>query len=634
MTVTVPQPTARQRSVILLLTGIVAVLLAKALMTTAAFPAQWRLPFGDAVASAADWFVATCDWLYQPVGDAIESIFTESVLWLQVFPDILVALVIVLVAYIAAGPWIGALAVATVAWVLAVNLWVQMLETIVLMGVAAAAAAAIGIGLGIVSARGGRIRTAVIVVLDGMQTIPVLVYLLPVLLVFGPGDTAALLVTLLYAVPPAARMTDLGIRTVADRTVESAVSLGVTKWQLLIKVQLPLARPSIMAGVNQTIMAAMAMAVIAAMIGASGLGQPVWRSLNQLQFGAALEGGVALVLLAILLDRISANLDRRDAAQPARRLTVAGIVFGVGTVAALTIPVLQSADFTKPLAFMSLSLRGTIDDAVQWLNVSYGNVFDALGSALVDYGIAPVSNTLNWLPWPAAVFLVALAGTMLVGWKGGLLATAAVALIGLLGTWSAAISTISILGISVVLAVLIGIPVGVAMSASDGFAKALRPVLDTMQTLPIYLVVIPAVILVGSGPAAGVLATILYCMPPVIRLTNVAIREVEATVMEAANSLGASRWQLLRKVQLPMGSPTILVGVNQTIMLAMAMAVVSAFVGTPGLGSEILVAISRVDLAKGIEAGVSMLILAVLVDRISRAVIGRLRTADTLETTH
>ncbi|MCR5980258.1 ABC transporter permease subunit [Gordonia jinghuaiqii] len=616
---------------VILLSGLVALLLTTLFTNIGTFPDRFRLPLGDVVESAADWFVAGGGWLYEPVGDAFTTVFTETVLWLQVFPAPLVAATIVLIAYLAAGKWIAALAVALIAWVLAFDLWVALLETLVLMGLSALVATVIGVAVGVASARGTKTRAVVSVVLDGMQAIPVLVYLLPVLLVFGPGNTSALLVTVIYAVPPAARLTDLGIRSIGANTIESAQSLGMTSWQLLFKVQLPLARPSILAGANQTIMAAMAMAVIAAMIGASGLGQPVWRSLNQLQFGTALEGGIALILLAILLDRSSASVGNAQQGELRKRSIHAACALVVVCVPVLAMPSLQAADFSPAPDFMRMSLRGTVDSAVGWLNVNLGGAFDILVDTIQSFGLDPIVSTLTWLPWPVVVVLLGLIGCVLLGVKGGILIAAGAVFIGLLGMWHAAIATISILGVSVVCAVAIGVPIGIAMSASDRVAATLRPVLDTMQTLPIYLVVIPAVIVVGSGSVAGVLATILYCMPPVIRLTNVAIREVDPGVSEAAESLGVSRWQMLSKVDLPLGSPTILVGVNQTIMLAMAMAVVSAFVGTPGLGSEILVSVARVDLATGIEAGLSMLVLALVADRMLRASISRSRIEKSLE---
>ena len=164
------------------------------------------------------------------------------------------------------------------------------------------------------------------------------------------------------------------------------------------------------------------------------------------------------------------------------------------------------------------------------------------------------------------------------------------------------------------------------MSASNVVESAFRPVLDVMQTLPIFLFVIPSVVILGAGPVAGVLATVLYAIAPVIRLTNLALREVDEEVVEASASLGATWWQMLRNVRAPMGVPMIMAGVNQTIMLALAMAVVSAFIGSPGLGATILVALAEVDLAPGFEAGLSMLILAVVADRVLTGFVQRVRS--------
>ncbi|PZT84244.1 MAG: choline ABC transporter permease, partial [Gordonia sp. (in: high G+C Gram-positive bacteria)] len=348
------------------------------------------------------------------------------------------------------------------------------------------------------------------VMLDGMQTIPVFVYLIPVALLFGPGNTAAFVATVVYAIPPTARLTELGIRTAAPQVTEAASSLGMTRRQLLVKVQLPLSRAHILAGVNQTVMAAMAMAIIAAMIGAAGLGQPVWRSLGRLEFGAALEGGLALVFMAVILDRVSASVgaEGRSRSMAQRVGFVAPVILSV--LAALSVPSLRTLSFTDPPELMQASLRIGVDRILTWLNLTMGEVFDLIADTVVRFALAPLTDVLVWIPWPIVLLVGFVVGHVANGWRGGLLVVGGLTGIGLLGGWAAAAETVSIVGVAVAMAILFGVPLGVLMSQSDNLARLLRPVLDIMQTLPIFLFVLPAVIIFGAGSMAGVLAPVVH----------------------------------------------------------------------------------------------------------------------------
>jgi len=392
-------------------------------------------------------------------------------------------------------------------------------------------------------------------------------------------------------------------------------------------VKLPFSRPSIAAGVNQTIMFAISMATITAMIGGSGLGQTVWSGLSRLEFGQALQPGIALVLLAVLMDRVShrmiepgrrANRTARAGAATFARghlrlLTSATVVVVAAVLVGLT-PALATADLTRPP--FEISLREPVKAAVGWVTVHFGPALDAITNLVQGYGLTPLRNALLWVPWPTTLAVVLLIGGFALGLRRGLLVTAAVATIGTLGMWAPAIDTVTVVGVAVLISLLVGFPLGVLMNGSARFASALSPVLDLMQTLPIFLFVIPTVVFLGAGPVAGTLATVLYAVPPMARLTEVGLRGVDAEAVEAATSLGATSRQILVGVRVPLGLRTIMVGVNQTILLALSMAVVSAFIGTPGLGERVLSSVSYAQLGLGIEAGTSMLLLAVVVDRV------------------
>lgn len=587
-----------------------------------------RLPVGEGVAAVADWFVANCAWLYDPISALTSSALSAFLLWLQLIPAPALCVVLVTMAWFAAGARLAVLTGAALVWVVSTGLWSPLLETLAMVSVAVAAAAALGLAAGIVTAMVPRLRAPVAVVLDGMQTIPVFVYLIPVVLVFGPGNTAAVVVTIIYAMPPMVRLTELGIRLVPRATVEAASSMGVTRWQLLRDVQVPLALPQIRAGLNQTVMMAIAMSVIAAIIGAGGLGSPVWSSLGRLEFGLALDAGIALVLIAVILDRGSGGASQGGQKGYRRRALIALGVVVAALIVCGSIGGLRFADLSNPPDWLDFSLRGRADAVVDWLNISGAVVIDPIKNTLVLYFLNPLDTALAAIPWLVVVTLVGMAGYLLLGITRGLLLAGLTACIGLLGLWPHAVETVALTGVSVALTLAVAIPLGIAASADTRVEATLRPILDTLQSMPIFLFVIPAVVVLGSGVPAGILATMLYTLAPACRLTCLAIKEVDPGPIEAATSVGTTYLQRLRTVTLPLGTPMILTGINQTVTLALAMSVVSSFIGAPGLGRTILTAVAQVDLASGVAAGLAMLILATVFSQLMTGLTATVQRAE------
>lgn len=587
-----------------------------------------RLPLGAGVAAVSDWFVEDCAFLYEPIGALTDWGLNTFLLSLQLIPAPALCVVLVVLAWFAAGPGLALLSGIALFWVISTDLWSPLLETLAMVAIAVAAAAAMGMVLGILTALVPALRVPVGVVLDAMQTIPVFVYLLPVVLVFGPGNTAAVVVTIIYALPPMVRLTELGIRLVPHATVEATSSLGVTRGQLLRDVQVPLALPQIRAGLNQTIMLAIAMSVIAAIIGAGGLGSPVWQSLGRLEFGQALDAGIALVLIAIILDRASGTPLQLSKFSFRRRAMVAGGVIVTAMIVCGAIASLRFADFTRAPEWLNLSLRGRADAVVDWLNISGAVVIDPIKNTVVVYLLNPLNSALAAVPWLVVVVVVGIAGYLLLGLVRGILLAMLTSCIGFLGLWVQAGETVAMTGVSVVLTLALALPLGVAASADARVENALRPILDTLQSLPIFLFVIPAVVVLGSGLPAGILATVLYTLAPACRLTCLAIKEVDPGPIEASTSVGATYLQRLRSVSIPLGASMILTGVNQSVTMALAMTVVSSFIGAPGLGRTILVAVAQVDLASGIAAGVCMLILATVFGQLLGGLASLIRRAE------
>lgn len=587
-----------------------------------------RVPLGDALAAVADWFVDGYGWLYEPLAAMTGAVLDAFLLWLQLIPAPALCVVLVTLTWFVAGPRLAVLTAITLLWVVSTGLWSPLIATLAIVSVSVFAAAVLGMLLGTVTSMVAWLRTPVGIVLDAMQTIPVFVYLLPVVLVFGPGNTAAVVVTVVYALPPMVRLTELGIRSVPQGTLEAAASVGVTRWQLLRDIQAPMAMPQIRAGLNQTIMLAIAMSIIAAMIGADGLGDPVWQSLGRLEFGLALDAGIALVLIAVILDRASAASRGAGRLTGRRRQVVAGGIIVVAVIVCGAVGSLRFADFSRAPAALDFSLRGRVDVLVDWLNVNGAVVIDPVKDTIVIYFLNPLNSALTSIPWLVVVLVVGAAGVLLLGVVRGVVLALLISCIGFLGLWQQAAETVAITGVSVVLTLAVALPLGVAASASPTLENLVRPVLDTLQSLPIFLFVIPAVVVLGSGWPAGILATVLYTLAPACRMTCLALKQVDPGPIEASTSVGASFFQRLRTVSIPLGAPMILTGINQSVMMALAMSVVSSYIGAPGLGRTILVALAQVDLGSGIEAGLCMLILATVFSQLMNGLVGLVRRVE------
>ncbi|WP_300522688.1 ABC transporter permease subunit [Aminiphilus sp.] len=264
-----------------------------------------------------------------------------------------------------------------------------------------------------------------------------------------------------------------------------------------------------------------------------------------------------------------------------------------------------------------------VNSFIDWLVVDHAVFFDAVSAGILSL-LLKVNRFLIWLPWWSVLLAVALLGVYatrrsLAGLFLGLLLFP----IGMFGLWPMAMETLSVVITAVFLALILGVPVGVLMAERRGASLVLRPLLDAMQTMPSFVYLIPAMMLFGLGKVPAVLATLIYALPPVIRLTELGLRQVPQAVEEAALAYGATRWQLLREVRIPLAMPSILAGVNQTTMMALAMVVVASMIGARGLGQEVLLAINRIDVGRGFEAGSSVVLLAIVIDRITQSLARR-----------
>lgn len=277
------------------------------------------------------------------------------------------------------------------------------------------------------------------------------------------------------------------------------------------------------------------------------------------------------------------------------------------------------AIFMKEFPDISFPTGDSVEAFIDYLAINYKAFFDWI-YVVASSTIKMVESTLLATPWWVLILLVFLLGVFFTSWKSGIVYGIFLFLIGTFGLWEETMTTLAVIIISVLLSLIIGIPLGILMAFSKGFSTFMRPILDAMQTMPTFVYLIPVIFFFPLGNVPAIIATIVYALPPVMRLTELGIRSVDEEVIESAQSFGSSRMQMLFKVQLPQALPTILAGINQTTMMALSMAVVGSMVGADGLGERVFYAINRIDLSLGFEAGISIVFLAIIIDRITAGI--------------
>ena len=596
---------------------------------------------GDGFKSAGE----SVSWLFDPIAAFINLIVATAETSLMALPWITILFVISTIAFRFSGLKLAVFCLGSLTFVSLIGLWNSLLITSSLMITSVSLALGIGVPIGIAAGLSNRFERILRPVLDVMQVMPSFVYLIPALILFGVGSAVSVALTVIYSVPPSIRLTNLGIRTVPSGILETARSYGSTWKQTLFQVQLPLAKPSIMMGVNQTIMMALAMVIITAVVGSSGLGRDVWYALRTINTGAGLEAGIAIVIIAVLLDRISYALaattrERRVISSSvstfalyaetaldrvfgkmARALRVKNDrLFGFIFLTLIITVIAKISRFDDLPQALHFSFASPVNNAVDWATVHLYFITSWLRDSVIrEFALGPIDSMLVSLPW--WLFLIAVVGIAYLRGGVGLAALAfgGTLFLAMTGIWEEAMETLSQVLTSVVIATVVGITIGILASQSNAAASWLRPILDTMQTMPVFVYLIPVIMLWSAGPIASVIATVIYAMPPAIRMTDLGIRLVSGEFIETAKSYGANRWQILRGIQLPLAAPTIMVGINQCVMMTLAMVIVGGLVGGGGLGQEVYVATLYLRMGDGLISGFGIVILAMVLDRTTQS---------------
>jgi glycine betaine/proline transport system permease protein len=613
---------------------VVVVVIAIGLQLTAGFPKSLTVdaakPFNDFV----DWVIrnqrtsALFVKVITPVDNFFQSTYDNLVQLLSRMTWLGVVTLAAAIAGVLAGWRMALLAAIGFLSFGVLGFWEASLETLALIMISVAIAVGFGIPLGIWAGRHPFVESALRPVLDAMQTVPAFSYFVPFALLLGIGAPPSIAATVIFAIPPAIRLTSLGIRTVSESSLEVGHSFGATSRQMLRKVQLPLAKPSVMLGVNQSIMMALGIVVLAATIGAGGLGQSVLDALSTLDVGAALAAGLAIVAMAIVFDRVTFAWSRGDRTRRnAGGTRIFGLVLSrrvvlvlavVAVVAAVFIgrQVLRQQDFPVGLTW---SFSDPVNQAEAWVLRTFGGLTDAMTGAMVHYALDPLFKLLTGLPWWMVCGFAALIGWAVSRrWTLPLAAFLLMAAVGVIGMWDPAMNTLSQVLVAVASAVVLAVPLGIWAGKSDRVHAVFKPILDTMQTMPQFVYLVPAVALFGVGRVPGVIAALVYAIPPGIRLTDLGIRQVPKDIVEASDAFGATSMQTLWKVQLPLARPSILLGVNQTVIMVFSVVIIAGLVGGAGLGYLVVQGLSH-DPGLGVIAGIAILLMAIVIDRITQA---------------
>ncbi|WAX96944.1 ABC transporter permease subunit [Aminobacter sp. NyZ550] len=602
-------------------------------------PKGWTIPF-------VDWANMVFDHLRD---DAIFGLFSfrdltrgaaELITWplafvegllVSGFPDI----------GIAAMPWVmtaglsgvlgwylrdwrlGALAAGCVAYMAIFGKWELSMITLSVVLVAAPIAGLIGFGIGILAVKKQWFEALVVPLLNVLQSLPHFSYLIPIAIFIGVGHKAGAIATVIFAIPPMARLTILGLKGVAEEVREAGKMAGCTRFQTLWMVEIPSARQPLLVGVNQVIMQCLAMVVIASFVGARGLGHDLLFRLQALKIGQALESGVAIVLMAITLDQLSRAAAHKE---PSHLAPDASLLqrfpFLAASLAVIAASLLLAAITPYAQAWpseLALSTAPFWDALVDWITVTLYDPLQYLRNAMLLYVLIPIRDLFQSIPWTAMVALVAAAGWSLGSFRLAAIVSGFVLFIAFAGYWERSLITAYMVTVAVLLCIMIGLPIGIWASRSERRTGIAKLLCDTFQTFPSFIYLIPVIMLFKVGDVAAISAIIIYAMIPIVRYTIFGLRNVPQEIVEAGITSGCTQRQLLWNIRMPLAFPEIMLGINQTIMFALFMVIIAAFIGTKDIGQEIFRALTFNDAGKGLVLGLCVAFMGLTADQLITA---------------
>ncbi|MBC6405006.1 MAG: ABC transporter permease subunit [Rhodospirillales bacterium] len=657
-------------SVTALVAGLVV--FSKGLGPPVTFPETLVVPVTDPMNAAMRWFVDAFGWLFKAVAWLFDWPILFAKALLHSLPWAAWFVLTVYVAFRSGGPGLAVFTALSLLYMVTFGFWTQSINSFALVVVSIPLAVALGFAVGTWGFKSDRAYRVIMPVLDLMQTVPAFAYLLPILLLFGFGTTVGLVASILFAFPPMVRNTIVGLRCVSDEVIESGLMSGATPAQLFWSVRVPTAQRQILLGVNQTTMASLSMVIIASIIGGTNdIGWEVLSTIRKAQFGESLLAGIVIALMAMILDRITWGFAVRSnaAVEPsASGWKICAASFAAAFILAYLFPALRE----WPEAWI-IDPAPSMNAALEWLFVEFRATLEAIKTAALFYIMLPIkiglSQAVSPFTWgfavtpviatayalvaaAIAIFLIVrgkhqkalgiilFCSVLYVGltglswlalcaiivalaWQAGgknlaLWVGAGLAFLLLTGIWEPAVVSLYLCGVGVLLAFSLGSAIGVWASENNTLSRIVRPIIDTLQTMPLFVILIPFVMVFKIGEFTALLAIVVYAIVPAIRYTEHGLRNLPRDVIEAAIAIGTTRRQLLWQVKLPLAVPSIMLGLNQTIMFGISMLVITALVGTDDLGQQIYIGLGDGDFGVGMTAGIGMAIIAMTADRITQ----------------
>ena len=510
--------------------------------------------------------------------------------------------------------------------------WTDALDSLIVTGIAVGITVLIGMPLAVLIGTNPRANQVITLVLDLLQTMPTFVYLAPVVLFFGIGPSAAVVATLIYALPPLVRIAGFGIREVSTTTIEATDSAGQTYWQRLLKVQIPMARKTIIVGLNQTTLAALSMATLASFVNGPGLGKPVLAALRVNNVGDAFVPGVLIVLMAVMLDRTTTAASER-AEKVARgrggdpRLRRILVVAGaVGTVVAIYLSRTYKGLAEFPVYTVGNRLADATNDVTNWFTGTFDGVTEWIKHLIPNQVLNRTQDLLAESPWYVAFVAICLLALVFGGVRAFLTTILCLAGIRYFDLWHDAMVTLNMTLVATALVMVLALVFGVWMARDRRVDIAIRPLLDAGQTIPPFVFLIPVLALFETTRFSAIVAAIVYAAPAAIKLVADGVKAVSPTTLEASRSTGQTTWQEITKVQLPMAKGSLVLATNQGLLYVLAMTVIGGLVGAGALGYDVVYGFARSEAwGKGLAAGITIVLLGVMLDRITRAAADRRR---------
>ena len=645
------------------------------------YPKELIVPISDWINFSMEKFIDKFGWFFLNISWLLSWPIIGAQWLLHSVPWVVVIFLVTFTAYLSSGLKLALFTLSASFYMVLIGYWEESMNTLALVIISVPMAIIIGFGLGIWGFYSKRAEKIIMPILDIFQTVPTFAYLLPILLLFGFGTVVGLIASILYSFPPMVRNTILGLKRVPDHIIESAIMSGANSKQLFWQAMLPSCKKQILLGINQSTMAALSMVIIAAIIGGTAdIGWEVLYYIRKAEVGQSLVVGLVIALMAIIIDRITSGFALKSDKEKKSlkffknfRINFLGLAI-VGSILLFIIArffvVLDDWPYnlsvwvsgyindlfetfvktfrteikqlkTYTLFFIMLPTKIGFQEAVSpftWgfkLEIVHKIFYFASFFMLSLWFLKNKKNNififilllmiflyfgLTHMPWPSLLLIYSFFAWQVGGYKLAVGTFFGLGFIVVVGMWPEAMISVYLCGIAVVFCFIVGTSIGIWAAHNTIVSAIVRPINDTLQTIPLFVILIPFVMLFKIGDFTALLAIIIYAIVPSIRYAEHGIRNLPSEVIDASKMMGSTKTQLLFLVKLPLALPVIMLGLNQTIMYGIAMLVIAALIGTNGLEQIVFIGLTDGNMGKGLIAGLSMAIIAMIVDRITKTI--------------